>query len=134
MAGFGLLAAGVAWRWSGLRPAGNTLVDAAGGGDETGRMLAATLLVKAGDRSVPLVTEALLAGRGDAGLVEVLASIGSPRARTALDAVARDAPAGCRAAAQDALRTLDHIEDDSGHGGSSDSDGDGSNSRDDSNG
>ncbi|MGD9525850.1 hypothetical protein [Pseudonocardia sp.] len=110
MAGFGLLAAGVTWRWSGLRTAGNTLVDAADGGDETGRVLACILLVKAGDRSVPLVTEALLAGRGGPDLVDVLASIGSPRARAALDEVARDASAECRAAAQDALRTLDRIE------------------------
>lgn len=115
MAGFGLLAAGAAWRWSGLRPAGNALVDAVDGDGGTSRVIACTLLVKAGDRSVPLVTEALLAGRGGPELVDVLASIGSSRARTALGKLAGDAR--YRAAAQDALRTLERIDDTDGTDG-----------------
>jgi hypothetical protein len=71
------------------------------------------LLVKAGDRSVPILTEAMLTDRPAADLVNVLASIDTPDARTALADVARaPAPAVApetTAAATEALRTLDQI-------------------------
>lgn len=104
-----LLAVGATWRTAGLRSAGRALVEAADGDDETGRMLAGTLLVRAGDRSVPLVAEPLLAGRAGPALVDVLASIDTPRARAALTEVARGPSPECRAAAREALRTLDRI-------------------------
>jgi hypothetical protein len=47
------------------------------------------LLVRAGDRSVPVVTEAILSGRGSTALIDVLASIGSEAARDALVRVSR---------------------------------------------
>ena len=64
------------------------------------------LLVQAGDRSVPLVAEAL-AGPGSTGLVDVLASIGSDAARDALARVADEAGPAVAAAADEALRDLD---------------------------
>jgi hypothetical protein len=80
-------------------------------GGETERTAAAIMLVRAGDRSVPLVTGALLDGSASLGLVEVLGSIGTDDAKEALRRVAH-APgsrvaAPPREAAAEALRTLD---------------------------
>jgi hypothetical protein len=69
--------------------------------------------VRAGDRSVPVVTEAILSGRGSPELIDVLASIGSEAARDALVRVSRAAAPAVdptvAAAAAEALRTLDQI-------------------------
>lgn len=76
-------------------------------------MLAAMMLVRARDRSVPLVTRALLAGGADVALVEVLASIGTDEARAALrrvsDATEPTVVPPIRESAAEALRTLDEI-------------------------
>lgn len=108
-----LLAAGAAWRLTGVPAAGHTLVTAVTTGGETERTLAGMLLVKAGDRSVPVVTEAVMAGPGRAELVDVLVSIGTDDARAALVRVAQAPPAAVppatRDAAEEALRTLDEI-------------------------
>jgi hypothetical protein len=72
------------------------------------------LLVRAGDRSVPVVTEAILSGRGSPALIDVLASIGSEAARDALVRVSRAAAPAVdpvvAAAAAEALRTLDQVQ------------------------
>jgi hypothetical protein len=78
------------------------------------------LLVRAGNRSVPLVTRALLAGSADTSLVEVLASIGTDDAREALRTVSQPpkptvAPPS-RQSAIDALKILDEIERNRGPG------------------
>jgi hypothetical protein len=108
-----LLAVGATWRLTGFAAAGDALVMAVTTGGETERMLAGMLLVRAGDRSVPVVTEAISAGRGSAGLVDVLASIGTDDAREALLRVSQTpAPAvtpEARDAAAEALRMLDEI-------------------------
>jgi hypothetical protein len=67
-------------------------------------------LVRAGDRSVPLVTAAILDGATGHELPDVLASIGTDRARAALVTLVREAPE-VRAAATEALATLDAIRD-----------------------
>ena len=108
-----LLAFGATWRLTGIAAAGHALLNAVTAGGETERTLAGMLLVKAGDRSVPVVTEAVLAGRAPADLVDVLASINTADARAALVRVAQApmpevAPAARDAAAR-ALRTLDQI-------------------------
>ena len=108
-----LLVVGATWRLTGVAAAGDALVTAVTTGGETERMLAGMLLVRAGDRSVPVVTEAIVTGRGSAGLVDVLASIGTDDARegllrmtqTAAPAVTPEA----RDAAAEALRMLDEI-------------------------
>jgi hypothetical protein len=84
-----LLAAGSAWRLTGLDAAGRSLVAALAGGAENEQTLAGILLVRAGDRSVPLITEAISAGATSAALVDVLASIGTDTARTALEGATR---------------------------------------------
>jgi len=104
-----LLAAGAAWRLTGLPPAGNALVGALVDGAESEQTLAGILLVNAGDRSVPLVREATSSGAGAPELVDVLASIGTDTARSALERVAAATSGEMAAAAEQALATLDEI-------------------------
>jgi hypothetical protein len=82
-------------------------VTAATTGDETDQVLAKMLLVKAGNRSVPIVTRTLLADPAATGLVDVLASIGTDEACDALRTLSGAPPH--REAAAEALRTLDEI-------------------------
>jgi hypothetical protein len=104
-----LLAAGSAWRLTGLDAVGRSLVVAVAGGGEDEQTLAGILLVKAGDRSVPLITEAISAGATCPELVDVLASIGTETARAALDRATHAPSPEVAAAAEQALRTLDEI-------------------------
>jgi hypothetical protein len=109
-----LLAVGAVWLLTGAAAAGRALTRAITDGGEDERTLAGMLLVRAGDRSVPVVTEAILSGRGSTALIDVLASIGSQAARDALVRVSRAAapavdPVVAAAAAQ-ALRTLDQVQ------------------------
>jgi hypothetical protein len=108
-----LLAVGAAWRLTGVSAAGHALVTAVTSGGENERTLAGMLLVQAGDRSVPVVADAILAGPGPADLVDVLASIGTDEARAALLRVSQSPPPAVppttRDAATEALRTLDEI-------------------------
>jgi radical SAM superfamily enzyme with C-terminal helix-hairpin-helix motif len=102
-----LLAAGATWRLTGVPAAGRALVTAATTGDENDQVLARMMLVKAGNRSVPIVTGTLLADPAATALVDVLASIGTEEARQALRKLSHDAQH--REAATEALRTLDEI-------------------------
>ncbi len=102
-----LLAVGAAWRLTGAIAAGRALTRAADADPEDERALAGMLLVRAGDRSVPVVAEALRGGTGSTGLVDVLASIGSDAARAALARVADEAGPAVATAADVALRDLD---------------------------
>jgi len=105
-----LLAAGAAWRLTGARPAGRSLVAGLVRGDEAERAVAGISLTKAGDRSVPLLAAALGETARPEPVVDVLASIGTPAARSALrHAAEADSPAA--GAAARALRTLDDIDD-----------------------
>jgi hypothetical protein len=82
-------------------------------GNGTKQVLAKMLLVKAGNKSVPIVTRTLLADPAATGLVEVLASIGTEEAREALVKLLHTSstavPSHHRDAAAQALRTLDEI-------------------------
>jgi hypothetical protein len=108
-----LLAVGAAWRLTGVSAAGDALVAAVTTGGETERTLAGMLLVKAGDRSVPVVTDAIMTGPEPADLVDVLVSIGTDDARAALLRVSQAPPPAVRPAtrnaAAEALRTLDEM-------------------------
>jgi|GEM_PF-1607496 len=104
-----VLAAGAAWRLVGLGAAGRALVANVSTGGETERTLAGMLLVRAGDRSVPVVVDAINAGATTPDLVDVLASIGTESARIALEGVARLPGADIGAAARQALQTLDEM-------------------------
>jgi hypothetical protein len=110
-----LLAVGAAWRLTGAGPAGRRLVRAARGGGETERTLAGMMLVQAGDRSVPVLVEAIMTGPGSAELVTVLASIGTKAARHALARVRRTGPPSAAATVAEALRTLDETPDNRDH-------------------
>jgi hypothetical protein len=109
-----ILAVGAIWLLTGAAAAGRALTRAVTDGGEDERTLAGMLLVRAGDRSVPVVTEAILSGRGSTALIDVLASIGSQAARDALVRVSRAAAPAVdpvvAAAAAEALRTLDQVQ------------------------
>jgi hypothetical protein len=109
-----LLAVGAIWLLTGAPAAGRALTRAITDRGESERTLAGMLLVRAGDRSVPVVTEAILSGRGSTALIDVLASIGSEVARDALVRVSRVAAPAVdpvvAAAAAEALRTLDQVQ------------------------
>lgn len=108
-----LLVVGTTWRLTGITAAGDALVTAVTAGGESDRMLAGMLLVRAGDRSVRVVAEAILAGRAATDLVDVLASIDTDQSRAALVRVSQAPQAvvapGVTDAAAAALRTLDEI-------------------------
>lgn len=104
-----VLAAGAAWRLAGLDAAGRSLVGSAIAGDENEQTMARMLLVQAGDRSVPLVAGAIAAGSGGSQLVDVLASIGTDSARSALAEAAAGSPPDIAASAKKALRDLEAI-------------------------
>jgi hypothetical protein len=108
-----ILAVGATWRLTGIAAAGDALVTAVTTGSESDRALAGMLLVKAGNRSVPVVTDAVLTGKGVDDLVDVLASINTAAARAALERVAQAPPSTVAAHTKDAaaaaLRTLDQI-------------------------
>jgi len=104
-----VLAAGAVWRLTGATRAGTTLVEAAGSTDENSQMLAGMLLVRAGDRSVDAVTNALTSGEGSPQLVDVLTSIGSERARRGLESLT-DRGGAIGDAARQALRDLDQMD------------------------
>jgi hypothetical protein len=104
-----VLAAGAAWRLTGLGPAGRMLVGSVSRGGENEQTLAGMLLVQAGDRSVPLVAGALATGSTAPELVDVLASIGTDSARAALEQAAVAAPPDIAGSARKALRDLDEI-------------------------
>lgn len=104
-----LLAAGAACRLTGAQRPCRVLADAVANGPESEAGAAAILLVKAGDHGVEAVADAIERGAGDADLVDVLASIRTPRARTYLEALSAGAQGEITAAARSALTTLDEL-------------------------
>jgi hypothetical protein len=104
-----LLAVGSAWRLTGLDTAGRALVAAVTGSDPDGQVLAGILLTRAGDRSVPLIGDALDNAAAPGELANVLASIGTDAARTALETAAGSVHPDVAAAAGQALQTLDQL-------------------------
>ena len=103
-------AASAVWRVTGLEAAGRVLVSSMASGDENEQTLAGMLLVRAGDRSVPLITEALVAGASATELVDVLASIGSDTARTGLERLSSAPNSEITDSAEKALKDLDEID------------------------
>jgi hypothetical protein len=104
-----LLCAGAAWRLTGVGATGRALVAAVADPRSDDRELAGILLVRAGDRSVPLVEDALGSGADPSELVNVLASIGTWRSRTALETAAASGGHDLSQAAREALGTWDEI-------------------------
>jgi hypothetical protein len=105
-----LFAAGAAWRFTGAAPAGRTLIAGLTEGDEDERTMAGIMLTRAGDRSVPLLTEALHEGvAAPDPAVDVLASIGTDAARSELRRLAQGETDVARSATR-ALRTLEETD------------------------
>jgi radical SAM superfamily enzyme with C-terminal helix-hairpin-helix motif len=107
---FKVLLAGTAWRTFGSNDAGQTLLDAMSGGDEQDRMLAGMSLVKAGDRSIGLVQEAIASNRASPEIIRLLADLGGPKARSILNEVATGKPGELKDAAEQSLDLLNRIE------------------------
>ena len=104
-----VLATGAAWRVAGMAWAGRNLIDAFVRGNDDERTLAGMSLVQAGDRSLPLVVEAIASGSDPVELVDVISSIGTDDARNALTRLTDSADPATTAAAVSALQDFDEI-------------------------
>lgn len=115
-----VLASDRVWRLAGSDAAGRALVGAAvDGADEDSSTLAAMLLARGGDRAVPLLEDIVAAGHTDPIVVDVLASIATPRAASMLDHLTGHEDDRIATAARTALCRIqppdDHLSGD--HGG-----------------
>ena len=104
-----VLATGAAWRVAGAAWAGRSLIDTFVHGDDDERTLAGMALVQAGDRSVPLVLDAIASGLDPIELIDVVSSIGTDEARAALSRLTESGDPATTVAAADALHTFDAI-------------------------
>lgn len=104
-----VIATGSVWRVAGVEWAGRSLIDTFVHGDDDERTLAGVSLVQAGDRSVPLVLDAIASGSDPVELVDVISSIGTDDAREALAELTESTDPATTAAAGTALRDFDEI-------------------------
>jgi hypothetical protein len=104
-----VLATGAAWRVAGVAWAGRSLIDTFVHGDDDERTLAGMSLVQAGDRSVPLVLDAIASGSDPVELIDVIGSIGTADAREALVQLTESGDRSTTNAAASALHTFDEI-------------------------
>ena len=102
----GVLAYRTLWNTARVRSAGRALVRALGSEDETVRSLAGMSLIQAGERSEPLLVEALGRRENLPLVLQVLADIGDPSAEPVLERFTDDPDPAVSRAARDALRTL----------------------------
>ena len=99
-----VLASDRAWRLLGSDAAGRAVAGTAvESADEDASTLAAMLLVRGGDRAVPLLAELVAEGRADPIVVDVLASIGTPGAMALLGRLVDHDDPDVAAAAHSAL-------------------------------
>ncbi len=108
---FKVIVAGMLWRTFGSKSAGAILLDAMSASNEQQRMLAGMMLVKAGDRSVVLIREAVESGRAGSQVVRLLADLGGPGARAVLETLAAGKPGELKDAAEQSLDLLERIDD-----------------------
>ena len=101
-----ILACRTLWSSTGLRPAGRALVKALGSEDETVRTLAGMSLVQTGERSEPLLEEALHRRESLPLVLQILADIGDPDIAPELERFTDDPDPETARAARSALRTL----------------------------
>jgi hypothetical protein len=92
-----------------MRSAGRRLVKAVSSGDEQASTLAGIFLVKAGERSVALVSEALENGAGSPILATILGDLGGEKAEVELARLAESGEVEVASAAKRALRDLEQI-------------------------
>lgn len=101
-----LIAHQAAWRGTGMRAAGRALVRALDSPDPDLRTMAGMFLVQAGERSVPLLIEAVAHREGLPTALSVLADIGDPRAQAVIGGFVSDPDPAVADAASEALRVL----------------------------
>ncbi len=94
------------WRLTSLRFAGRVLVEALGAKQETVRMIAATLLTKAGKRSLPLLREAVNRRENLQIVLTIIGDVGGDEYRQELEQFTRDNDPQVAKSAQYALRVL----------------------------
>ena len=95
------------WTVAGLDMAGRALIHALDSEDEDIRSIAGMFLVQTGQRSEPLLKEALHKGRHLPMVISVLGSIGDPRIVSALRPFTEDSDPEIARAAQDAIQAID---------------------------
>ena len=95
-----------AWRLTGLNAAGRVLVHALGSPNENVRTVAGMLLVKAGKKSEPVLSEALMRRESLPLVLTILADIGSQQLEPEIRALSQDRDPQVAKAAEDALRLL----------------------------
>jgi hypothetical protein len=96
----GVFAANIAWRAMGLRPAGRALVRALGSVDENVRTIA-------GEKSEPLLLEALDRRENVPLVLTVLGSIGDRKLEPRISGFVQDPDPEVAKAARDALRMIE---------------------------
>lgn len=97
------------WNVTGLDVAGRTLIHALDSKDEDIRTIAGMFLVQTGQRSEPLLKEALHKGQHLPMVIHVLGSIGDPGVESELRPFTEDSDPEIVRAAQDAIRAIDFV-------------------------
>ena len=105
-----LLLTGTTWRMLGTKNAGQKLLEAMSGDDEQERMLAGMSLVKAGNRSIDLIQEAIASNRASPAIIRLLADLDGPKARNILNEIATGEPSELKESAEQSLDLLKRID------------------------
>lgn len=92
------------WRATGLARAGVAVASALASADETNRTATGVLLVRAGERSLPLLQGNVVHGTAVALSLRVLGDIGGRRAAATIEPFTRSADPAIAGAAADALK------------------------------
>lgn len=101
-----LLAQNAAWRLTGIPSAGRAVVRALSSDDPTTRTSAGMLLVRAGQRALPFLREALAARHALPMVLPILADIGDQGSRGPIGALTADPDPAVAGAARAALDVL----------------------------
>ncbi|MFY9610995.1 MAG: hypothetical protein WAU45_20585 [Blastocatellia bacterium] len=102
-----LFVSNAVWRLGGLRAAARVLVRALGSKDETTRTIAGMLLVRAGQKSEPLLQEELDKRENLPVVLTVIGSIGDPKFEAQLRRFSHDSDPDVAKAAKDALHLIE---------------------------
>lgn len=102
-----LFVSNAVWRLAGLRAAGRVLVRALGSKDESTRTMAGMLIVRAGQKSEPLLQEELDKRANLPVVLAVIGSIGDPKFEAKLRGLSLDADPDVAKAAKDALQLIE---------------------------
>lgn len=107
---FRVLAAGLAWRWFGLRSSAETLYAAMAGEDEQNRMLAGISLIRAGPRSLEFIERKIDAGEVSPRILRLLPDLDEAGARPLLARVAESGSGEVAETARQCIADLDELD------------------------